>query len=332
MANNKDNAKLVASFLGNMDKKFGKENNVLVKDLSNINIEKFPTGSLDLDIKTEGGYPRGKLIEVFGENQSGKTTLAVHAVKEHQKKYEGDPILWVDLEDVYDNEYMSSIGVDITNNFILAKPLTGEDAWNLMIEFTKQFQDGGLIVLDSVALLLPSKESEGEVGDAQMGAAARMNSQGLRKIFPHLGKNKITFLAINQTRSKIGVMFGDPITTTGGKGWEFYARTRIKMSKSKGEAEVFSVHKMKLIKATYGRTDSTAIGNIVYGIGIDKLYDIINIGTELGVITKSGSWFSYGETKLGQGASSVRDILEDNIELTEELECKIKDILINSHE
>lgn len=245
------------------------------------------------------------------------TTSCLHGATEFQKTYPKELILWVDLEDVYDPEYNEAIGLKINGNFILVKPETGEQAWDIIIEFCRNVK-GGLVVLDSVALLLPEKEDEGSVGDANMALAARMNSKGLRKIMPHLSKNKTTFFVINQLRSQIGG-YGDPNVTTGGKAWAYYARTRIKCTPLKGEEGISSKHKFKLIKANYGIKDSVVETSIVYGHGIDKEMELIELAVEAEIIKKSGSWFSYGDTKLGQGIQAVKEIMMDNPELFEEI-------------
>lgn len=311
-------------FKDNVNKMFGKNSGILIENLSERVIEKFPTGSPKLNIKLKGGYPKGKIVEFSGDPQSGKTTACIEGASEFQKTYPDEVILWVDLEDVYDPEYNTNIGLEINKNFILVKPDTGEQAWDIIIDFCRKFK-GGLIVLDSVALLLPESEDKGSVGDANMALAARMNSKGLRKIMPHLSKNKTTFFVINQMRSKIGIMFGNPNTTTGGRGWEYYARTRVYCSASKGEDGVSAKHKFKLIKANYGVKDSVVETSIVYGHGIDKELELIELAVEADIINKSGSWFSYAETKLGQGISAVKEVMMDNPELFEEIKNKVNE-------
>jgi recombination protein RecA len=300
---------------------FGKNSGILVENLSERIIEKFPTGSPKMDIRLKGGYPKGKIVEFSGDPGGGKTTNCLEGASQFQKKYPKEPILWVDLEDVYDPEYNEAIGLKIADNFILVKPDTGEQAWDIIIEFCRNVK-GGLVVLDSVALLLPEKEDEGSVGDANMALAARMNSKGLRKIMPHLSRKQTTFFVINQLRSQIGG-YGDPNITTGGKAWAYYARTRIKCTPLKGEEGISSKHKFKLIKANYGIKDSVIETSIIYGKGIDKEMELIDLAVEAGIIDKSGSWFSYAETKLGQGVGSVKEILMDNPELFEEIKTKL---------
>lgn len=313
----------VKDFRELIKKTFGKNSGILIEDADNIKIEKFPSGSFLLDLDLKGGWAKGTLIEIFGENQSGKTTTVIHAVAEHQKKYPEEPILWVDLEKVYDPYYFKQIGIDISEDkFILLRPSSGEDTWESIISFVKTF-DNGVIVLDSVALLLPKKEDEGSVGDAQMALAARMNSQGLRKLFPYMKPGGTTVFAINQTRKNIGG-YGDPNVTTGGEAWDFYARTRVKTSVSKGEAGEYSVHKFKQVKSNYGKKDVITETTISYGKGFDTKKEILLACIANDIIQKNGSWFSYGDTRLGQGLDNVSNLIGDNPELYDELVNKLK--------
>ena len=313
----------VKDFRELIKKTFGKNSGILIEDADNIKIEKFPSGSFLLDLDLKGGWAKGTLIEIFGENQSGKTTTAIHAVAEHQKKYPEEPILWVDLEKVYDSYYFKQIGIDISEDkFILLRPSSGEDTWESIISFVKTF-DNGIIVLDSVALLLPKKEDEGSVGDAQMALAARMNSQGLRKLFPYMKPGGTTVFAINQTRKNIGG-YGDPNVTTGGEAWDFYARTRVKTSVSKGEVGEYSVHKFKQVKSNYGKKDVITETTISYGKGFDTKKEILLACIANDIIQKNGSWLSYGDTRLGQGLDNVSNLIGDNPELYDELVNKLK--------
>lgn len=304
-----------------IDKLFGKNNKIILDDVNNIVIEKFSSGSYLLDRDLKGGIPKGTITEIFGQSGSAKTTLCAHAVAEHQLKYPDEPVLWLDLEKVFDPVYFSKIGINLSeNNFILARPSAGEDVWELMINFAKNFENG-IIVLDSVALLLPKKEDEGMVGDAQMASAARMNSQGLRKLFPYMKLGGTTILAINQIRKNIGG-YGDPNVTTGGEAWAFYARTRIKTSKSKGESGEYSINKFALIKANYGNQDYITETSVEYGIGFNKEKELLRLCVEQDVIKKGGAWFTYGDDKY-QGEDNFVDLLKDNPELVEELKSKI---------
>lgn len=315
----------VEGFKDNISKFLGKD--VIVKNPEEIVIEKFPTGSYLLDQDLKGGWAKGTLIELSGDNQSGKTTTSIHAVAEHQIKYPTEPVLWIDLEKVFDPEYFQKIGVDISpDKFVLIRPSVGEDTWQTMIEFVKTFQNG-LIILDSAALLLPKKEDEGLVGDHQMASAARMNSQGLRKLFPHMKLGGTTIFSLNQIRTNIGG-YGDPNVTTGGKGWEFYARTRIRTSTSKGEAGEYAIHKFKQIKSNYGKRDIITETTISYGQGFDITKEVLMACVQKDIVKRSGSWFAYGDVKLGQGMDNVVELLEDNPELFAELTEKVKTINI----
>ena len=307
-----------------MDKKFGKKNNPIEQNPENIEVERFSTGSIKLDKALKGGYAKGTVTEIYGGTGGGKTTLCIHAVAEHQKKYPEEPVMWVDLEKVFDPVYFKALGVDINpEKFILINNISkGEDIWETIISFIK-INNCGIVILDSVAGLLPAKEDEGEVGDAQMALAARMNSQGFRKLMPYISFGKASFIAINQIRSAIGG-YGDPTTTPGGAAWEFYSRTRIKASSSKGEEGEYSKHKFKLIKANYGHKDRTVETTIEYGVGFNRTKELIEIAIEENIINKAGSWFSYDGTKLAQGLDSTVDVLNDNLELKDIIELKIK--------
>lgn len=321
MAVNEENNNKVKEYRDLISKMFGKNSDILVEDIKNISIEKFSTGSYLLDRDLKGGYPKGTLVEIYGPNSSGKTTASIHAVAEHQKKYPDEPVLWVDLEKVFDPVYFTNIGIDISpEKFILVRPSAGEDAWETIIAFTKAFEIG-IIVLDSVALLLPKKEDEGMVGDAQMASAARMNSQGLRKLFPYMKPGGTTVIAINQIRKNIGG-YGDPNVTTGGEAWAFYARTRLKTSVSKGEAGEYAIHKFTQIKANYGNRDKVTETTIVYGEGFNKMKELLEVAIEQGVVKKGGAWFTYEDMKL-QGMDNVVSLMRDNPEFVAEIESKI---------
>lgn len=305
-----------------ISKTFGAKSGILIDDPMNIVIPKFRTGSYLLNADLKGGWAKGTLIEIYGGNGTGKTTLCISAIAEHQKAHPDEPILWVDLEKVFDPVYFTDLGIDISSEkFILARPDNGEQAWELMIRFAKMIQKGA-IVLDSVALLLPIKEDEGQVGDAQMAAAARMNSQGLRKLFPYMGFGKTTMFAINQVRKNIGG-YGDPNVTTGGEAWAFYARTRIATSSSKGEAGEYANHKFKQVKSNYGNKDHVTETTINYGEGFDTMKELLALCVAEDIVKKSGSWYSFEETKLGQGADAVTESLKDNPELVEIFENKL---------
>lgn len=308
-----------------IQKVFGKNSGILVENPQDILLERFSTGSLKLDRDLKGGFVKGTMIEIFGQSGGGKTTLCIQAVAEHQKKYPNEPILWIDLEKVFDPTYFTNIGIDVSdeNKFLLVRPTAGEEAWDLMIHFAKTFGTG-IIIVDSASLLLPKKEDEGMTGDAQMGSAAKMNSQGLRKLFPYMALGKVTLLLINQVRSTIGG-YGDNTTTTGGKAFEFYARTRIRCSVSKGEEEINNIHKYKQVKSNYGHKDRVTETIIDYGYGFNKVRELLDISVDCNIIDKSGSWYSYGDTKLGQGVDKTVATLLDNPDLVEKIEQELKD-------
>lgn len=302
------------------------KNNGIVDDPLNIVIEKFPTGSYLLDRDLKGGWAKGTLVEIFGDPGCGKTTLCIHAVAEHMKKYPEEPVLWIDLEKVFDPSYFTAIGIDVNSpNFILTRPAAGEDTWETIITFVKEFKKG-IVVLDSVALLLPRKEDENSMSDSNtMAGAARMNSQALRKLFPYMEMGGVTILAINQVRSNIGVMYGETNVTTGGKGLSFYSRTRIKVSKSKGEAGEYSNNKFTQVKSNYGYQDAVTETSIIYGQGFDKDKELVVLATDEGVLSKKGAFYSYEGVNIGQGLDRTIEALNDNPELKEEIFNKLKE-------
>jgi len=319
MAENKS----LAEFLGVADKVFGKKDSPYISKPREIIIEKFSTGSIRFDELLKGGYPKGSVIELFGQPQSGKTSSAIEAVRQFQLKYPTEPILWLDLEKVFDPIYFDGIGVNIdTELFMLfdGKKMTGEKAYDLIHNFSEKFK-GGLIVVDSVPLLLPEKEDDSDMGMATMGNAGRLNSQGMRKLMPKISMNNTTVIFLNQLRDKIGVMFGSPETTTGGNAIPFYARTRIKVAQEKGDNGVSQLCRWTVEKANYGMPKGTvAKTELVFGKGFNPLYDLVDMAIEKEIIQKTGSWFKYGETTIGQGSYGVQQTLEDNPELREEIE------------
>ena len=326
MAKKKEEKELtgVELFREELGKFFGKSNLPINPDFKDKQIAKFSSGSLKLDRILKGGIPKGKVTELYGPNSSGKTSLSLHSAASHQKLFPDEPVLWLDLEDVFDPVYATAIGVDIDNpdKFIYSQPNTGEDAFEVMRRFCSSFE-GGLIVVDSVALLLPAKESAGDMGDAQMGAQARLMSQGMRMVMPLVRQQGTSIIFINQIRDKIGA-YGDPTATPGGHALPFFSRTRIVTGKTKGEEGVSTVLTMRLKKANYGHEGAKTNVEIIYGLGFDWFAELRDIALEEGVIKKSGSWFSYGETKLGQGAIATADILRDNPELTVEILEKLR--------
>lgn len=317
----------ILDFKSFMDKRYGKKNNPIESNPKEIKVERFPTGSLKLDNALKGGYAKGTVTEIYGQTGSGKTSLCINAVAQHQLKYPNEPIMWVDLEKVFDPVYFENIGVDISpDKFILLNNLSkGEDIWEAIIAFIK-INECGLVILDSVAGLLPAKEDEGDVEDSQMMLAAKLNSKGFRKLMPYISFGKASFIAINQIRSSIGG-YGDPTTTPGGAAWEFYARTRIKTTTSKGEEGINSKHKFKLIKANYGLKDTVVETTIEYGKGFNYTKELVDIAVEKDIINKAGSWFSYDGTNIAQGLDGTVDALNDNPELKEMIQNQINEQL-----
>jgi recombination protein RecA len=270
-----------------------------------------------------GGYPRGRVVEIFGPESSGKTTLAIHAIAQAQKT--GGIAAFIDAEHAFDSSYAQKLGVDI-ENLLISQPDNGEQA----LEITDHLIRSGaidIIVIDSVAALTPKAEIEGEMGDSKMGLQARLMSQALRKLTATISKTNTCCVFINQLREKIGVMFGNPETTTGGNALKFYASVRLdirKISQIKEGEEVFGNRtKVKVVKNKLAPPFRKAEFDILYGEGISRIGEIIDLSTELEIVKKSGSWFSYGETRLGQGRDAVKQLLADNPELAEEIEKKI---------
>lgn len=315
--------------LDKLDKTYGKGTVMKMGDIPIQEIDVIPTGSLGLDIALGvGGYPRGRVIEIYGPESSGKTTLTLHAIAECQKK--GGIAAFIDAEHAFDRYYAKNLGVDV-ENLIISQPDNGEQA----LEITDNLIRSGaidLIVIDSVAALTPKSEIEGEMGDSKMGLHARLMSQALRKLTGSISKTNCSVFFINQLREKIGVMFGNPETTTGGNALKFYASVRLDIRRStqikNANSEVLgNKTRVKVVKNKVAPPFKLAEFDIMYGLGISKVGEIIDLGVNFEIIKKSGSWFSYDETKLGQGREAVKELLLDNPELMEELELKIKDAI-----
>ncbi len=315
--------------LDKLDKTYGKGTVMKMSDSSVQEVDVIPTGSLGLDLALGvGGYPRGRVIEIYGPESSGKTTLTLHAIAQAQKA--GGIAAFIDAEHAFDRFYAEKLGVDI-NNLIISQPDHGEQA----LEIADNLIRSGaidIIVIDSVAALTPKSEIEGEMGDSKMGLHARLMSQALRKLTSSISKTNCTVIFINQLREKIGVMFGNPETTTGGNALKFYASVRLDIRRStqikNSNSEVQgNKTRVKVVKNKVAPPFRTAEFDIMYGEGISKNGEIIDIGVDYEIVKKSGSWFSYQDTKLGQGRDAVKALLNDNPELMEELEQKIKEAI-----
>jgi recombination protein RecA len=323
-----DKLKALQLTLDKLEKSYGKGTIMKLGDSVIEPIEVIPTGSLTLDLALGvGGLPKGRVIEIYGPESSGKTTLAIHAIAEAQKK--GGIAAFIDAEHAFDRFYAQKLGVDV-ENLLISQPDNGEQA----LEIADNLIRSGaidILVIDSVAALVPKGEIEGEMGDSKMGLHARLMSQALRKLTGTISKTGCCCIFINQLRDKIGVMFGNPETTTGGNALKFYASVRLdvrRISQIKDSDEVSGNRvKVKIVKNKVAPPFRLAEFDIMFGEGISKAGEIIDLGVEHNVIKKAGSWFSYGDSRLGQGRDAVKQLIIDNPELMEELEIKIKEVV-----
>ena len=320
--NNEDKLRALDAALGQIEKQYGKGAVMKLGDsAANMNVETIPTGSLSLDIALGlGGVPKGRIIEIYGPESSGKTTLAIHAIAEAQKA--GGIAAFIDAEHAFDRFYASKLGVDVDNLWI-SQPDNGEQALEIAEQLIRSSAID-IIVIDSVAALTPKAEIEGDMGDNKVGLQARLMSQALRKLTSAISKTNTTCIFINQLREKIGVMFGNPETTTGGNALKFYASVRLDIRRSTqlkdGEEVIGNQTKVKVVKNKVAPPFRKAEFDIMFGEGISRAGEIIDLGADLGIIKKSGSWYSYNETKLGQGRDASKQVIQDNPELAEELE------------
>jgi recombination protein RecA len=325
MSTGADKLKALQLTLDKLEKSYGKGTVMKLGDNAVEPIESISTGSISLDIALGiGGVPKGRVIEIYGPESSGKTTLATHIIAEAQKK--GGIAAFIDAEHAFDKGYAKKLGVDV-DNLLIAQPDNGEQA----LEIADNLIRSGaidVIVIDSVAALVPKAEIEGEMGDSKMGLHARLMSQALRKLTGTIAKTGCCCIFINQLREKIGVMFGNPETTTGGNALKFYASVRLdirRTSQIKDSDEVAGNRvKVKIVKNKVAPPFRIAEFDIMFGEGISKTGEIIDLGVDFNIIKKAGSWFSYGDTKLGQGRDAVKQLLMDNPELSEEIEAKIR--------
>tara|TARA_B100001248_G_scaffold94157_1_gene69869 strand:- start:122 stop:1123 length:1002 start_codon:yes stop_codon:yes gene_type:complete len=330
MSDQKDSKlKALKLTLDKLDKTYGKGSVMRLGDQTVEKIESISSGSIGLDIALGiGGYPKGRVVEIYGPESSGKTTLTLHAIAECQKA--GGIAAFIDAEHAFDRFYAEKLGVDL-GELVISQPDNGEQALEIADNLIRSGAVDALVI-DSVAALTPKSEIEGEMGDSKMGLHARLMSQALRKLTSSISKTNCTVFFINQLREKIGVMFGNPETTTGGNALKFYASVRIDIRKSTQlkdtEGGVLgNKTRVKIVKNKVAPPFKTAEFDIMYGEGISKTGEILDLGVDLDIIEKSGSWFSYGGSKLGQGRDSVKSILKDNPELSEELEQKIFELI-----
>jgi recombination protein RecA len=317
--------KALAAAMAKIEKDFGKGAIMKLGDEKIENVDVIPSGSLGLDIALGvGGYPRGRIIEIYGPESSGKTTLALHAMAEVQKT--GGIAAFIDAEHAFDRFYAANLGVDVDNLFI-SQPDNGEQALQIADQLISSAAVD-IIVIDSVAALTPKAEIEGEMGDNKVGLQARLMSQALRKMTSTIAKTNTTCIFINQLREKIGVMFGNPETTTGGNALKFYASVRIDVRKANaiksGDEVIGNLTKVKIVKNKVAPPFRKCEFDILYGSGVSKVGEILDLSVKKGIVKKTGSWFSYGQSKLAQGREACIRLLKDNVELCDELEAKIK--------
>ena len=325
--------KALQAAMAKIEKDFGKGSIMKLGDESVEDVDTIPTGSLSLDAALGvGGYPKGRIIEIFGPESSGKTTLALHAIAEAQKA--GGLAAFIDAEHALDRFYAAKLGVN-TDDLLISQPDNGEQALEIADQLIRSSAID-IIVIDSVAALTPKAEIEGDMGDNKVGLQARLMSQALRKLTSSISKTNTTCIFINQLREKIGIMFGNPETTTGGNALKFYASVRLDIRRvttlKDGDTPIGNQVRVKIVKNKVAPPFRKAEFEITFGEGISRAGEIVDLGVELGILKKSGSWFSYGETRLGQGRDAVKKLIKDNPELSEEIEAQIAEALKDKHE
>ena len=322
---NADKLKVLDAVMQKIEKDFGKGSIMRMSSAEVADVQVIPTGSITLDMALGvGGYPKGRVVEIYGPESSGKTTLAIHAIAEAQKA--GGIAAFIDAEHAFDSFYAQKLGVDV-DNLLISQPDNGEQALEIADHLIRSSAID-IVVIDSVAALTPKAEIEGEMGEAKMGLQARLMSQALRKLTASISKTGTVCIFINQLRDKIGVVYGNPETTTGGNALKFYASVRVDIRKASvikdGEEQMGARAKVKIVKNKLAPPFRRAEFDIMYGEGISKLGEIIDLGVDNGIIKKSGSWFSYGDQKLGQGRDAVKEALKNNDALRDEIETKVR--------
>ena len=332
-AEKSEKLKVLQAAISKIEKNYGKGSIMKLGDRAVEEMDTISTGSIALDAALGvGGFPKGRIIEIYGPESSGKTTLAIHAIAESQKN--GGLAAFIDAEHAFDSNYAKKLGVDVDNLYI-SQPDNGEQA----LEIADNLISSGavdIIVIDSVAALTPKSEIDGEMGDSKMGLHARLMSQALRKMTATISKTKCCCIFINQLRDKIGVMFGSPETTTGGNALKFYSSIRLDIRRIQaikdGETNIGNRVRVKIVKNKVAPPFRQVEFDLLFGQGISKMGEMVDLGVDAGIIKKSGSWFSYGETKLGQGREAVKQLLADNPELQEEIAAQIKEYLTREEE
>ena len=326
---NPEKLKVLKAVMDKIEKDFGKGSIMRMSSEQVTDVPVIPSGSITLDVALGvGGYPKGRVIEIYGPESSGKTTLAIHAIAEAQKQ--GGIAAFIDAEHAFDSYYAQKLGVDV-ENLLISQPDNGEQALEIADSLIRSSAID-IIVIDSVAALTPKAEIEGEMGDSKMGLQARLMSQALRKLTASISKTKTGCIFINQLRDKIGVVYGNPETTTGGNALKFYASVRIDIRRTSvikdGEEQLGTRARVKVVKNKVAPPFKKAEFDIMFGEGISKLGEIIDLAVDYGIIKKSGSWFSYGDTKIGQGRDAVKDFLTSNEEICAEVEAKVRETMM----